>query len=274
MAVDRLSSVRSQVAYALLPVLNTDRPFAVAEFLQLCAGPGDALLGTTYIFEFLRYACQTHMVQLVPLLERMLQSENEKTAHMGALFASFAALNDPAVLPFADRCVEGTEPMRRGAAEVASANLRRASNRDWCIRVLSQLFDDEATEVRKAAAHCFQALEKDELGEFSELVPAFIESRAFEDQAFWLFHALENTTAVLPDIVCTACERTVQILRSTPLGEHQGSSRYVTRNTSIVLRLYERTKSDDVKRRCLDIIDLILQNDVYGVDHSLSEREN
>ena len=274
MVLDRKSSVRTQIAYTLLPVLNTDRSFAVALFLQLCAGPSDALLGTDPIFEFLRYACQTHRDDLTPLMERMLRSANEKTVQMGARFACFAGLNDFTVLPFADRCIEGSEPMRHGAAEVAAANLRRAANRSWCIKVLSRLFNDDAAEVRKAAAYCFQALEKDELGEFSDLVPAFIESRAFEDQAFWLFHALENTTAILPDVVCTACERTVQLLKSALLEERQNSNRHVTRNTSVVLRLYERTKSADVKRRSLDIIDLILQNDVYGMDHSLSNRED
>jgi len=274
LVVDRKPSVRAQAAYALLPVLNTDRPFAVAEFLKLCAGPSDALLGTDYVFEFLRYACQTHLSELTPLLERMLRSENEKTVQAGARFACYAALYDPSALPFANACVEGSKPMRRGAAEVAAANLRRAANRDWCIQALVCLFNDDATEVRKAASHCFQAFQRDELGEFTDLVPAFIGSRAFEDQAFWLFHALENTTAILPDVVCAACERTVQLLKSTSLGDRHGSNRYVTRNTSIVLRLYERTKSADVKRRSLDIIDLMLQNDAYGLDHSLSERED
>ena len=274
MVADGSVAVRTQVAYALLPVLNVDRPFAVEQFLRLCDGQDDCLLGAHYVFEFLRYACYTHLPEMTPLLERMLQSDNEKAVRAGALVASLAALSDPAAEGLADSCFRGSKAMRKAVAEVLAANIRRAPSRERCVQMLTALFGDDAKEVHEAAGRCFEALERDELGDFPVLVQAFIGSRSFEDGAFWFFHSLEKTTALLPDIVCPACERTVELLRDAPPGERYGSGRFASRNNGIVLRLYERTKSTDVKRRCLDIIDLTLRHDVYGMDHTLSERES
>ena len=274
MVADGSLAVRTQVAYALLPVLNVDRPFAVDQFLRLCDGQEDCLLGTHSVYEFLRYACYTHLPELTPLLERMLQSADEKAVRTGALVVSLAALSDPAAEELADVCFRGSDTMRKAVAEVLVANIKRAPNRDRCVQLLIALFDDASKEAREGAGRCFQTLEKDELSDFPGLVQAFIGSRAFKDGAFWFFHALEKTTALLPDVVCPACERTVELLRDAPPGERHNSGRFSSRNNSIVLRLYERTGSVDVKRRCLNVIDLTLRHDDYGMDHVLSERES
>ncbi len=64
--------------------------------------------------------------------------------------------------------------MARKAAAAVAANVARASDRNRCERVLKELFDDDAEQVREAANQCFQVFEKDELREFPGLVAAFI----------------------------------------------------------------------------------------------------
>ena len=190
MVSDGSLAVRSQVAYSLLPVLNVDRTFAVELFLKLCDEQDDCLLGTHHVFEFLRYACYTHLPQLMGLLERMLRSADDKAVHTGAVLVCMSALSLTEVQGMADACLVGSEVMRKAAAEVAAANVARASNRDRCILALKTLFDDQAKNVREAAGRCFEALRKDELNSFPDLIQAFISSRAFQDNSFWFFRAL------------------------------------------------------------------------------------
>lgn len=274
MVGDGSLAVRSQVAYSLLPVLNTDRTFAVELFLKLCDEQDDCLLGTHHVFEFLRYACYTHLPHFVGLLERMLRSNDDKAVHAGAVLVCMSALSATEAQGMADTCLAGSEVMRKAAAEVAAANVARAPNCDRCIFALKALFDDQAKNVREAAGRCFEALRKDELNNFPDLIQAFISSEAFQDNSIWFFRALEETTAPLPDSVCLACERAAELMKGAVPGEGQGRGRSSTQSNAILLRLYERTKSPGIKRRCLDIIDQTLKYDIYGLEYALNEREN
>lgn len=274
MVSDGSLAVRSQVAYSLLPVLNIDRTFAVELFLKLCDEQNDCLLGTHHVFEFLRYACYTHLSQLMGLLERMLRSTNDKAVHAGAVLVSMSALSTIEAQGMADACLVGSEAMRKAAAEVAAANIAQASNRDRCIVSLKTLFDDQAKSVREAAGRCFETLRRDDLNSFPDLIQSFISSMAFQDNSFWFFRALKETTAPLPDSVCLACERTAELLKKSVPGEGQGQGRSGTESSAILLRLYERSKSPAIKRRCLNIIDQTLMYDIYGLEYALSEREN
>jgi len=104
-------------------------------------------------------------------------------------------------------------------------------------------------------------------------VDAFIRSQAYEEDAFAFFQALETTTVRLPDAVCRACEREIERLHETPRSEGYRYGRFTDRNRTLILRLYEQTENEDMKRRCLDIIDQLMKYQPYAIERALSERE-
>lgn len=273
MASDPSISVRTQVAHALLPVLNTDRDFAVGQFLKLCDVQEDELLGASSVDKFLYHATDTHSNELKPILERMLHSPYAKAVQAGAHIASLIALSSRNETILLELCSNSSEVIRKAAAEVAAANVASTNNRRACEQALILLFDDEAEDVRGAAADCFREFKGEELRQFPRLIGAFIDSKAFEEEASWFFKALEKTTAMLPDVVCLACERNTELFSKASNEARYTSGRFVSVNHSLLLRLYEQTKSADVKGRCLNIIDSLMKLPNYTLEKALSERE-
>jgi hypothetical protein len=270
MVNDPSIAVRTQVAHVLLPILNIDRDRAVNLFLRLCDVDDDILLAGNFVRQFVYHACYTHLDRILPILDRMLASPYDKVRERGANLVSIAALIDATAESRADKCLDGPEPMRKAAAEVAAANLVGAANRIRCRSILLRLFEDSSNEVRKAAATCFSRMSGGAIAEFLDLVRGFIASKAFHENTFYLFRALETTTAHLPEIVCTAVERILEALR-VPRSTHV--SVYVPhRMETILLRAYEGTDSPDIKERCLDLLDAMLMLGVMHSDASLEER--
>jgi hypothetical protein len=89
--------------------------------------------------------------------------------------------------PTAEACLAGNEVHRRGAAQVFAANLRQARFRRFCEDKLEVLFNDPSEKVRDEAAGCFRGFKNEQLGEYAELVGAFIASEAFVHEHRSLF---------------------------------------------------------------------------------------
>ena len=176
MVHDPSPAVRALVAHVLLATLRHDRDFAVIRFVELCAD--DGLLATHYVEQFLRYGTQTHFNELEPVLSRMLASDDENIATVGARQSCLASLTIQEAIPLGQRCVSGSKPLRLGAAEVYAANLKDSALRADCEDMLAQLFNDSDDEVRKKAAFCFRGFSSAGLGGVRRYrSPLFGESR-------------------------------------------------------------------------------------------------
>ncbi|WP_428261218.1 hypothetical protein [Haliangium sp.] len=272
MVADPSVAVRTQVPYALCAVLNVDRGRAVAWFLRLCQDVSvedDVFFAGHYPFEFLRHAMHTHLARLFPILDRMCVSSHDKVRSHGAQLISMAALLHPSAVERADACVNGDEVQREAAATIAAANVTHAEGRERCERILRRLFDDPAHDVRRAAANVFARLDPNSLQEYSELIEAFIDRDSFPGQAFAFVNALEKCTSALPDVVCTTFERYLDALRA-PAAPQRHAFPY--RCETLVLRLYEDTRDPSIKRRCLDIFDRMVAQELMASDDLLGER--
>lgn len=272
MVADPSVAVRTQVPYALRAVLNVDRDRAVAWFSRLCQDVSiedDVFLAGNFPFEFLRHAMHTHLARLFLILDRMCVSSHDKVRSHGAQLISMAALIHPSAVERADACVNGNEVQREAAAAIAAANLTHAEDHERCERILRGLFKDPAHDVRREAAAVFARLDPKSLQEYSELIEAFIDSRSFPEQAFAFVDALEKCPSALPDVVCTSFERYLDALRA-PAAQQRHVFPY--RCETLVLRLYKDTRDPSIKRRCLDIFDRMLAQELMASDDLLDER--
>ena len=269
MVQDPSIAVRSCVAQTLLAVLRHDRDLAVELFRQLC-NTEDALLQTYFIERFLKFALQTHFQELSQVVARMVASQVPDVASAGARQACLAALDLQEAADLARLCLSGSESQKIGAAQVMAANIQTATCLSFCEDALISLFNDTSDDVRAEAAECFARLKGPQLGEYVHLITQFVSSNAFQHNYYPLLRALEKTTAKLPEVTLSACERLVDIAGlATSNINVRGADTVVKLN----LRIYQQNSNDTIRARCLDLIDKLMEHDTYGINKALEEFE-
>lgn len=272
MVVDSATPVRTQVALALIPVLNIDRDAAVRLFTKLCESAHPSLYAARAVERFLIHSIWTHFDSVYPIVLTMLDSDDPQIITHGAHIACLSAYANSRGKQLLDRCLEGNMPMRKAAAEIAAGRLQVADDKTLSEYILIKLFNDPDKEVRFSAANCFEGMEGGDIGVFEVVIKNYIESIAFDDDNYMFFNALDKATVPLPDITCLAFERYLEALRK--ISEEDLFARYADSKAHIVVRLYERTTDKDIKRRCLDIVDSLSRLDaVINLDRSLAARE-
>lgn len=272
MVKDPSIGVRACVSSALRAVLNYDRNLAVELFKQLC-DTEDVLLGTRWVENFLFYAARTHFDMLKPILERMVNSSDANVAAAGARQVCVVSLNVEEARPLAEKCLSGTEAQREGAAEVYSANLRTARCRSVCEDALAQLFNDESEKVRSAASKCFFHLGEDQLGQYVNVIDAFVLSDAFAAEHGQLIRALGQTTDELPQESVLACERFLDIVGRDAADIGTSAARHADNVVQILVRTYNQSRNSKMQTRCLDLFDRIAELGIYGVSRALDQYE-
>jgi hypothetical protein len=222
----------------------------------------------------LYYALQTHFEALAPIVERMIMSELAEVVKVGARQACLISLDREEASWLAELCLSGTEAHRIAAAEIFVANLRNAHLRKFCENILIQLFNDSSENVRSQAGRCFLQFEGEELGDYISLVEAFVNSPAFTTNQHNLIHALEDTTAKLPDeATYRVCERFLDTVDSDATNTRSRSLIDANQISQLILRVYSQSKNQAFQSRCLDLVDRMAQMEVYGLDQALTQYE-
>jgi hypothetical protein len=265
-------SIRSCAAEALTAVLNYDRDLAVSLFLELCKAE-DPLLGTQYIELFLHYALSTHYQQLLPILERMINSDLPEVVMVGARQACLLSMTIEEASPLAKRCFDGTEVHRMSAAEILAANLHLAHHREFCEDGLIQLFNDPDEKVRNKAAKCFSKLDWGESGHYNELVRAFVDSPAFVANCGKLIRALQKTEAKLPEATCLICEKFIDSLGEATADIRTHYAGIADTASELLIRVYSQSRDQALQSRCLDVVDRMVRFGTYGLDRALQPFE-
>ena len=265
MVHDPSSAVRTMVARALLAALRYDRDFAVQCFVELCAD--DEVLATPFVENFLKYGVQTHYAELEPILSRMLASDDDDVAQAGARQLCLASLTIEEALPMGQQCASSSKPIRLGPAEVYATNLKVSTLRAECEAMLAQLFDDSDADVREAAASCFRHFSGRDLMEYADLAGRYIASVAFTTQVNPLIMALEETTADVPELIVSACERFFDLAARDMPNMNVIDTGSVA---NLVVRAYSQTSDSQIKTRCLDLIDRMHVLGIYGLDNVMA----
>jgi hypothetical protein len=269
---DKSIAVRASASWTLIGVLKHNRDLAVQLFLTLCS-VDDAILSASGVERFMKYGLRTHYSALEAVLDRMLKADSEQANLAGARLSSMVALFDDAARAKALSCVSGTEALRRGAAQVFAANLGQARFRKFCEENLIILFNDESEEVQTEAARCFLKFEEDQIRDYFALVNAFITSKAYKSEHRDLFHALEKTTAQLPETTCLAVERFFDLAAAevADISTHASADSYTA--NKLIIRTYSQSKSPTIQSRCLDLIDRVSRMHALGLSEAIADYE-
>jgi hypothetical protein len=272
MVRDRSIAVRSVVALVLGATLKYDRDFAVEQFLHLC-DTDDRLLGTQYVEQFVYYSAKTHLPVLKAILQRMVSAHGSAAKLAGGRQVCVVALRDPEIQPLLAQCLEGSEDLRAGVAEVCAATVTGANYRKLCVETLTRLFDDSSDRVQNLAAGCFRYIKGTEVSELEVLANSFVTSAAFVRAYSEVLRTLDETGVLLPETTYKVCARFIEFVGDESANRQSLASFHASVVSRLVVRVYGQTQDSELRRKCLDLIDRMSALEANQLDEALAAYE-
>ena len=251
---DPSASVRACVAGTVRAVAFRDPALGLALFLNMDLSE-DRLLATDHVCKFVHEGLRDSVAKLRRTIERMLGSAEAEVCETGARLASIAALHHEDAADLARIAMQGSASHRLGVAQVASANLGVPECRAWSAARLTALFDDDDPGVRRESASCFRHLDDETLDAYIDLMAAFCDSRAFQENSSALLYTLEGAPGWLPGTMCMVCERFLD--RVADDARDVRTLQFADAHTvaKLIFRTYQQHQHDEWTPRALDLID-------------------
>ena len=272
MVRDRSAAVLSGVAGTLRAVAYRDPALSMLLFRNMDLSE-DRLLATRYIDKFIQSSLRDNFAELRPIVERMLRSSEPEVREAGASLASIAALIHERATDLVDEALRGDARHRLGVAQVAADNIAGPEYRAWCEATLVALFDDDDSKVRRKAASCFCQLTDETLDSYGDLICAFCDSRAFQEDSVSILHTLEASLRRLPGMTCKLCEKFFDRFADEARDirtKRAGDAHIVVR---LVFRTYQQHRNDKWASRLLDLIDRLCLERIHWAGFELEQFE-
>jgi hypothetical protein len=247
--------------------LEVDRDRAIRLFLQSCEHPDDRVLAGAHTSQFLASTWNRHPDDLAPLLDKMIESDNETAAEIGAFWATVGQVSEGLYGGLAARCLAGGKAQRKGAAEAMAQLLGRPESKQ-ALRGLLELLRNSDDAADHEVADLLR--EEEILGspEGPKLAEAYVRSSAMEDDPGDLFYGLQNFTGSLVPYASILLEAVQRLGGGLASGTRDLSTRLsgaVSFLPEILLRLYEQAEDPELKSvrsTCLDAWDSLLRGQV------------
>jgi len=206
-------------------------------------------------------------------IERMVRSKDLEVSKAGARLASLAVLYRKNASNLVKEAMTGSPSQRMGVAQVASSNIASAEWREWCERQLFKLFDDEDREVRGETANCFRQLYGKSLEDYENVISAFCDSAAYQEDSFGILHALDGSLHRLPGITLVVCEKFLERFshEARDIRTHRAGDVHTV--AKLLFRTYQQRQRDEWAPRCLDLIDRMCLEGIQDVKQGLADFE-
>jgi hypothetical protein len=218
------------------------------------------------------------LIQLVPkvgrqLVYRLTVTGSDTSRLIGAWHIFRRSFQDTWYAPLADALAFDGVGYRRLFADVASHALTVDEYRFRAERALIHQFDDEDRQVRNQAADAFRNIKPDEFVKYRSFAFSYLNSRAFESDSWAFFHALGEAECKIDDIVIAAAGKLISDIKlNGNLGGRRHSDLHELQD--LIKDEYASSESDpSLRHRLLDLVDEMLQLELYGVDTIIKAHE-
>ena len=272
MVQDRSLSVRACVVKAVLAAAYYDEEFALQLFISL-SGNNPQFLSTAYAERFIYQGIKDFFPRLETQVEALLRSELPAAAEAGGRLVSLAALWGHSVDNLIEEALDGTAAHRVGIAKVVATNFTHVDCRSWCEPLLKRFFNDEDRDVRKSAAHCFSQLNNEPIATYEELIQAFCDSKAYQEDSFWILHVLDESKHRLPAVTWNVCQKFLIRFSEEARDISTGRAGDSQTMSKLVFRVYQQYQRTDWGVKCLDLIDTMILEGVHGAQTGMIEFE-
>lgn len=271
MASDPVLSVRVCVAHTLSASLRYARPEVLAAFAVLIHAD-DRLLATEPVERLMVYIGNVDPEAIDPVIQRMLASNNAEVREAGGTIAAFAALewDRPG---FMQQALSGDFHVRKGIAKLTAELFVKTTNNELATETLIHLMNDDVDEVRKEAAEVASHLRHHSLRPFDRLLMALIDSSSYVHAATQLLITLDQAPDKVDELVLKASQRFLSVFGSDAADirtEAAGDALYVG---ALVVRGLAQSQDRDHRAALLDVLDQLLELNVYGINTAITEAE-
>jgi hypothetical protein len=276
-ADDPSTALRAGAIEELLYRLLTEDRERAAELFERLMDGHPTLLCAHNATSFMYYGSYKHFSRIEPFVHALMNHEDEKCAQRGAELACVAAITSPTALgsdealsaarALAESAVTGQRALRRGAAKVYAHNMN-SRQLAYCACELSQLFDDQDSEVRRLIGDAFSQMLGVHDPEARSFVEQFAASRALaeseDDFAEYLWEYGSDDPHWALSVLDIMLDRRHPV---EPL--HRSGSEELVR---LVLRLYTDPTADAaIKSRAMDAFDRLMERYAYEAQRALDE---
>jgi hypothetical protein len=257
-------AVLSCVTQVVTACLRHARPASLEAFRLLAETEDDRLFATHTVERLTVYVGNGDPALAMPLVQKMLASEDADVRDAGGRMAAFACMewSQEGLLP--SLVASSDASTRRGAAYAFAHRLPHSTNSAVAADALRVFVADTDESVRAAAAEVAGALHNKPLRPFREVLATLIESSAFPDAAPQLLFTLEYASDRVDDLV-TACTRRFISTHGRDIGNMAtGAAGDARQVAQLVFRGYAQATSTVRRRDLLDLIDQLLQFNAFG----------
>lgn len=271
MASDPVLSVRSCVAHTLAASLRHARPEVVTAFSTLIDAD-DRLLAAGFVQQLMLYIGNVNPEVIDPVIQRMLASEDAEAREAGGAIAAFAALewDRPELM---QQALSGDLHVRKGVAQITSVRVDRTSNAELATATLIRLMNDDADEVREEAAAVAPHLREHPLQPFVQLLTALIDSPSYDHATPQLLLTLQYAPDRVDELVLKAAQRFVDVFGNDAADIRTGAAGDAHYISELVVRGLAQCRDRTHRAALLDVLDLLLELGVYGINDAIAESE-
>jgi len=268
-AQDPIRAVRVATIEALRYVRLVDAGLALELFSVALDDVEEDVLTSRYLETFVHECLRDRFANVQPTLARMVTAEQPAASEAGSRQFAVASFFHSRLDAEVDRYLQGSVSQRKGAVKVFADNLAGEFRRDRCIQACIQAFDDDDRTVRQAAAQGFYALRDVELTPFARLFDSFAMSKAMADDPGPALHTLSESRRLLPDTALRLCERFVELFGSAAGDISTSAAGDALDVGKIVMRVYVHSPRAELRSRCLNLLDQMVEMGAYGIESQL-----
>ena len=202
----------------------------------------------------------------------MLASEDAEAREAGGVMAAFAALewSRPELM---EQALSGDIHVRKGVAEVCAERVDRTSDAGLATASLIRLMNDDEDEVRKAAAAVAPHLREHPLQPFAQLLTALIDSPSYDHATPQLLLTLQYAPDKVDELVLKAAQRFIDVFGKDAADIRTGAAGDAHYISELVVRGLAQSRDRAHRAALLDVLDLLLELGVYGINDAIAESE-
>ncbi|ALL68236.1 ATPase family associated with various cellular activities (AAA) [Paraburkholderia caribensis MBA4] len=273
-------SVRCVLIHPLLPLYNDNSAKSAGLLEQLTIGKTEVVPEATRLLALASRVgthLLTYVVRRVPdvgerLIRRLLGSTDVELRTIGAWQVIFASFYDDTFIERADPLIAESDQFRLLAADCAADAIVDGELTERALTAVSRYFRDANKEVRAKASEVFRSIPADKFEKALPLSREFIESPAFEEHSFAFFNTVTQALCDVSEIVVSAAERLVELTTNSDARHHFGTALHQLQE--LLKREYASTEqSPALRKRILDLLDIMLANEMSGTDEVLKAHE-
>lgn len=271
LASDPVIFVRSCVAHTIAAALRYARPDAVSAF-EILIDTEDRILAAGMVHRLMLYIGNVDPQVIDPVIQRMLQSQDDEARVGGGALAAHAALewNRPELIT---QALAGDAKTRKGVAEVIAYRVDRTSNAELASATLITLMNDDDDDVLDAVAKVAPHLREHPLRPFVGLLMALIDSPAYDHATPQLLLTLQHAPDQVDELVLKAAQRFVEVFGADAADIRTGASSDARYISELVVRGLAQSRNAAHRAALLDVLDLLLELGIYGIGDAIAEAE-